>query len=321
VKGRLVLRKIQLVLFLLVLTVILCNISCETKQAKKNRSGENDTLAQNQSTKPKESQETTTKYGLNWGNFSQHPAKMKIENSFLLNELTVLILYYGLLGKPYEASEFASYFPEYQNAPNEFERRKVSQSLPKRLDEVNKTLLSITLCVKVDDLRIGEYDFDKRGFPFSDYYGETKETMTSYVLFEDHSKSGDDVLGVANMMGAQYGYAYSAVNSSINFDNIKDRNVFPSFVPVDESTAERIVSEFGRGENPTQRQIAEAMGQTYKGYRTTSAYVIFVPKAAKAVNDYIGDVNFHRKEVHGNGIYVVFATENGTVLGVYPKIQ
>jgi hypothetical protein len=309
-KGGLMLKKIVLISFLFMLVVIMNIISCENKQKERTNSGENSTVVQNQSMEPREPKETSSKYGLNWGNFSQHPAKKKIENSFLINELSVLVLHHGLLRKPFEVSEFASYFPEYQNAPNEFEKRKVAPSIIQKLNESYKALITIPLCLKIDDLMIGEYDFRRKGFPISVDYGLTEKEMTSYIdflieaekvsmgIFKEPRKTLKSHVVFADHSNSAECMSYVILN------NIKDRNIFPSFIPLNERTAEKIVGEF-----------------SYKGNRIFSVYVVFVPKTAKTVYDICEGADFERKEVYGIATYIIFATKKGTVFGVYPKFQ
>ena len=254
---------------------------------------------------------------LNWGVYSRHPAKAKMEEAHILDELDVLVLYYGLLGKPYEASEFAHYFPEYQQSSNEFEKRKLAQSISTRLEKMNQNLLSSTLCVKVEDVRIGEYDFRRRGFPLqSKLFGiKLKEQMKSYAAFPDYSQSATLAFSIINIAGSRSGSTYSA-NSYVVFDNIEDNHIFPSFIPMSEDIAPKIVGEFGRGEHWVERQTAEALGQKYQGYRTAFAYVIFELKKAVSGTNYLEGIRFTTKEVHGNGIYVFLVTPKGTVLSV-----
>lgn len=251
---------------------------------------------------------------------------MKVEASHLLRELDVLVLYYGLLEKTYlkktyvdkryEASEFSYYFPKYQRTSNDFEKQELSFSISQKLYEMRERLLSTTICVKTN-VRVGEYDCDRKGFPILLEYSRT-EGMKSSVTFADYSKSASAILGTLNMISSS---GYSSMYSTVNFDNIRDGRIFPSFISVDEITARRIIGEFGRGEDPIRKVITESMGQKYKGHRTALAYVLFEPKAAKAAKGILEGMWFTKKEIHGNGIYVVFATKKGTVFGVYPKIQ
>lgn len=258
-------------------------------------------------------QQKESKYDLKWTDSS--PTKDKIENSKLIGSFEFLVLFYGLQNKPYIPEEFRYSFQEYDKASNEFERNRLSQKVIDTIEQTRKELSSNFLCVKISDLKIGEYDFNRQGFPI---YGalDKKESMQSYAKIEDTSASGKEILSVLNSIAIVNGYRYPALNGLIVLDNAKNKALFPSFISVDEHTAERLTYEFGTGEDPIKKRIEVARGRNYEGYKTAVAYIIFKPKKAQ-YRSVVLAAPYDRKEIHGEATDIVLATNRGTILGVY----
>lgn len=255
---------------------------------------------------------------LNWSMYPNHPAKFEVERASQLNELDNIILYFSLSNTTLDASELAYYFPEYAKASDEFERRDVAQIISQKIDAKKKILLSQEYFVaKIDRVRIGEYSFTEQGFPLLNRGDE--RGMKFFATLPDHTTSMDAVLKAINEIFKKEGNSdYSALNSFVEFDNILNKSINFTLVSVDETTAKRIVSEFGYYEDPSEKGIAEAFGKPYKGYKTAIAFVLYKPISAKAEKSDWSYIRFERKEVHGIAKYIVLATQQGTVFGVYP---
>jgi hypothetical protein len=261
------------------------------------------------------------KFDLNWNRlgFANNPAKSKIEQCYLLNELDFLVLYFGLSDKPFDAAEFEEFVPEYKNATDEFLRRDVASAVVQKLDTMKSELLSAVLCARIDNLLIGEYDFEKKGFPLLvRKWGSAAPGLQTYAFFRDGSESALATLGVINTLASAQDRAYEFIKGTVDFDNMSNSQMFPPFISLEENIAQQVRPEFGHFEDQQSREISEALGAEYKGFSTIVAYVIFSPKAAAKGAGMAEGYQYDRKEVRGEAHEVVFATPRGTVLAVYP---
>jgi len=261
------------------------------------------------------------KFDLDWKRFgfANNPAKLKVEQCRFLNELDFLVLYFGLSDKPFDAAEFEEFVPEYKNAADEFLRRDVASAVVQKLDTMKSELLSAVLCARIDNLLIGEYDFEKKGFPLLvRKWGSAEPGLQTYAFFRDGSKSALATLGVINLLASSQDRAYEFIKGTVDFDNMGNAQMFPPFISLEENIAQQVRPEFGHFEDPQRKEISEALGSEYKGFSTIVAYVIFSPKAAAKGAGMDEGYQYNIKEVHGEAHEVVFATSRGTVLAVYP---
>lgn len=262
---------------------------------------------------------------LNWLKFTSHPAKFEIENAYQIDELDNIILYFSLSNTTLDIAEFAYYFPEYAKAANEFERRDVAKIINKKIEAKKKMLLSQDyLVAKIDTVYIGEYSFNEQGFPLfitGLLLKDDERGMMYFARFSDHTTSMDAALSSINQEVKEDGFEYSALSSFMIFDNLKNKSINITLVPVDEPTAKSIISEFGYYENPRDKAVAEMVGKQYKGYKTAIAFVLFKPISANPDKSMLAGVRYESKDVHGIAKYIVLATQRGTVFGVYPSSE
>jgi len=241
---------------------------------------------------------------LAWGSFSSHPARNKLAACHVVNGLDVLLLFYELHGGVCDPLEFAFYVPKLLSASSEFDVQRIKPEVAQELDRLKSELTSMDLCVVLDDVGIGEYDFDRKGFPLHGHILFSDEVMEHLAFYPDLSTSGLSAARVVNAAADPDGKV-PFVMTSVVFDNADDATVLPPFIQVDEAVAERVCREFGRDDRTT-------------GRRTTRAYIVFAPKSARLDRGMWAGVSYDAKEVHGNAVWTVFATEKGTVFGVYP---
>jgi hypothetical protein len=299
-------------LFLFSLMVLIGCAGSDSRQQEAAHSGKQEAAS---------SSAPMAKFDLDWKRlgFANNPARLKVEQCHLLNELDFLVLYFGLSDKPFDAAEFEEFVPEYKNSADEFLRRDVASAVVQRLDAIKSELLSAVLCARIDDLLIGEYDFRKKGFPLLvRNWGSAKPGLQTYAFFMDGSKSALATLGVINVLASSQGRAYEYLKGTVDFDNMRNAQMFPPFISLEENIAQQVRPEFGHFEDPQSKEISEALGAEYKGFSTIVAYVIFSPKAAAKGAGMAEGYQYDRKEVHGEAHEVVFATPRGTVLAVYP---
>lgn len=82
-----------------------------------------------------------------------------------LNDLGVGFLYYKLSQLPIPWDDFANHYAEYREAKDEFQRLDVLKGIKPVLEEMkNKVYSSGSFIVKFKS-KLGEYDFQKNGFP------------------------------------------------------------------------------------------------------------------------------------------------------------
>jgi hypothetical protein len=310
-------------LFLFFLFVIF-SLSCRNERDKYQKASDQktvfDSAISGEHKRVEHPNESKSTIDLKWGKFITNPVKSIVDQAYIIRGLDFLVLYYALRGKPWDVNEFSNYFSDYKISQNEFERRRVSEVVIQSLNDMKAKLLSSTLCLRIDDMMIGEYNFKKRGFPLLQRTGymKTHEEIKNYETFVDSSNSGIEILLRINTRGSVFGMSYSCVNSILEIDNLTDHGKFPAFIHVSEDLAELVSNEFGHGEDKFEKMTAAAFGDKYEGYRTAVGYVIFTPKKAKTKESMMEGVSYNSKEIHGQANYLVLATERGTVFGVYP---
>ncbi|MEQ1918981.1 MAG: hypothetical protein ABL955_07260, partial [Elusimicrobiota bacterium] len=262
------------------------------------------------------------RHGLNWEQFAASSTRAKINGCRLVNDLDVLTLYYGMSGS-YSAAEFAYYFPDYRNARDEFDRRKVEPQIIVKLRARRRELAKEPLCAKITDVPVGDYDFATKRFPLTHHgglFGERRGVpgIRNVPSFEDHSKSADDVVNQVNAMAKLKSSAsrWKAINSIVDFVNSKDTSLFPAFVAMDEKVAQKAASEFGTLDDDDARGIAKALGAEYKPERTIIAYVLFQPESAATEDGVLMGLDYKSKSIKAKALAVVLATDKGRVIGV-----
>ncbi len=262
----------------------------------------------------------TPKFGLNWGAFSKYPAKDKIEKSYVLDSYDVLVLYYGLSKKRYPVEEFSNYFPGYEY-DNEFEKQRLDSKIKMNINEKYKKIISTTLCV-ASNAQIEDYNFERKGFPVK-YGGMSIWDIEGrwFARFIDSSRSATSFCTLMKNTSDVEIKVYLA----LAIDNLKDKNIFPSFINMDESGAEKISKELKYYEMPELKEGLERIGEggDYRKYsfKTALLFILFKPKLATNVDVAQEGVRYKEKEVVGEGVLAIFATTKGTVFGVYPLLD
>ena len=110
---------------------------------------------------------------LQWGKFSSYPARNAIEKAPPLTEVDAKMLALALIPVPFDAPRFSrersfsSYFGQYNAAKDEFERNRLVNSIKNKFESKQQELLRVGQFTTMVSGQLGEYSFDKKGFPLS----------------------------------------------------------------------------------------------------------------------------------------------------------
>ncbi len=161
---------------------------------------------------------------INWGQFSSYPSKSIIENSSILSDVDAKMLALLLENQRFNPSKyskvpaFQSYFKDYNKARNEFERQRIAKEIQNKFESRQHELSTIGSFLTSVTGELGEYSFEKEGFPFSIL------KVGAYVL----SWEGNNLVQLTNYVSVYHKY---------------DRAVFPNIIPIDSKNAEKIVNK------------------------------------------------------------------------------
>lgn len=157
------------------------------------------------------------KDSLEWGRFESHPARGLVEKAPILSKTDSKMIALELLGITFDArfsKTFPSYFKEYNAAKNEFERKRLFPLIKEKFQARQRELSAIEEFLLFRENTLSEYSFTNKGFWLS---------------------------GIGSEFGILVG---------INLENEDDKKLFPGYISVDESNAERII------ENNPSRKVA-----------------------------------------------------------------
>jgi hypothetical protein len=206
----------------------------------------------------------------------------------------------------YSPSDDLAYaFGDYRRASDEFARKRIADNLwnssvvllRSKFEKNPTALAKLLLSARTDDLRVGEYDFQRKGFPVLGY-GGTEELPVGFIPVRDDTKSAKLILDAVNDAGARAGRTYEAVTIAVIFDNNDDHALFTSFLRVDPGVAEALASDFDLHS------------------RRLSAYVVFRLERADVGFSVQEGISYPRKQLHGRAVSVIIATPKGKVISV-----
>lgn len=161
---------------------------------------------------------------INWGQFSSYPGKSIIENSSILSDVDAKMLALSLTNQSFNPNKysrvpaFQSYFEEFNKARNEFERHRIVKEIQNKFESRQHELSTKGNFLTSVMGELGEYSFEKEGFPFSIL------KVGAYVL----SWEGNNLVQLTNYVSVRHRY---------------DRTVFPNIISVEGKQAEKIVSK------------------------------------------------------------------------------
>lgn len=261
------------------------------------------------------------KIELKWGQYNNHPIREKLERKSVrfIWTLDFLLYFYDFVKQPLEIDEIKFLFSKYQDSNlNEFDRRRLKKEIEKEIVDYKNTVLSDTtiLCVSTNVI-LGEYDFKRQGFPVLDskkiekserdgyYYSSVYETnrFSRYFYIPDYTTTMQENLKEVNFRASTQGKEYSRLLSTIKFTNIDDAKVFPKFISISETDAEKLANELYIGKN----------------CKIANAYIILKLIDGAYVDDMTFGVSYKSKEIRAKGEYVILFTKNEKVFAVYPK--
>lgn len=144
---------------------------------------------------------------LKWSEYESFPTKDIIEKAPWLYRIDSRLISLALSGTHFDAERFAkkfpSYFKEYNEAENEFQRNKIVPSIKEEFETAQRDLLAVDNFVIGVTEKLGEYSFSDKGFSISN----RPDFRISGVMLE----------------------------------NEKDSELFPNIIYVNENKAERII--------------------------------------------------------------------------------
>jgi len=218
------------------------------------------------------------KDSLEWGRFESHPARSLVEKAPILSKTDSKMIALELLGIDFDPKQFSkeskfnSYFKEYNAAKNEFQRKKLVPGIKEKFQARQRELSAIEEFLVFNEYgTLGEYSFTNKGFSF-------------------------------------YGIESEFERVGISLENNDDKKLFPMYISVDESNAERILEN-----NPSRQVVRYIIIKPTKGFTREV-------RAAFGREEVVFFGLRIRVPLEGIAVFAVVATaETKEVLAVYPE--
>lgn len=152
---------------------------------------------------------------LKWGDLKESNIKMEIEKRHILTDLDFMLLFDKMQGNDINPLQFQN-ICSFKTGKDEFEQIEILNNAKEELTARRNNLNTDNLCIFLPTIKIGEYDFGKKGFPI---YCDTL---------------GNDILGMPKELG--FVDAGGEYRGHLILTNIKDKT-FPSYVTMNENSA------------------------------------------------------------------------------------
>lgn len=243
------------------------------------------------------SQIQSSKMKLNWSYVNNQSAKKAFENSIEINTYDINMLSSHYQGNPISVGAFGDQYPEYSNAKNEFERKKIEKQILDKLTARLNSLLNADNLIIKKDIIFGNYSFTENGFPVSPkneglnlHYGIALRIM---------DPSGFPYIGFGvrfiskNIKEKDYLYQYSDQYDEWKYIIANDNEIFPNFLPVSQKLGEQITNDYPN--------------------RILYAYILFKP----IKNSFVKVLYNSHMRLDCKANYFIVFTPKGNVIGAF----